>query len=78
MYLVTTVKLQGKHFHFVNVNKLPSREICNTKPIALGTSNKTIHKKAMFKNWTLSFVKMESADAGKEKISGGAISKLVS
>ena len=32
----------------------------------------------MFKNWTLSFVKMESADAGKEKISGGAISKLVS
>lgn len=55
---------------------MPRKERCNTRPIALGISNKTINEKAMLKKWTLRFVKMQNAAAGEEKISGGAIIKL--
>ena len=49
--------------------------------IVIGTNNEVIREKVMLKNWNLqelrkNGMKYESAAAGEEKISGGALNKI--
>ena len=72
----------GKTCTFCNCKKnCSAKEFAIRYQIVIGTKNEVIREKAMLKNWNLqelrkNGMKYESAAAGEEKISGGALNKI--
>ena len=76
------VEAAGKTCTFCNCKKnCSAEEFARRDQIVIGITNEVIREKAMLKNWNLkdlhqNGMKYESAAAGEEKISGGAINKI--
>ena len=68
--------------HLLQLSKnCSAEEFAISDQIVIGTNNEVIRKKALVKNWNLqelqkNGMKYESATAGEEQISGGALNKI--
>ena len=80
-HFATAMKLQEKTLRFVAVKNCRVEEYAMRGQTVIATSNETTPERAMLNNWSLqgllqNGMKYESAAAGEEKTSGGAINKL--